>query len=50
MQMAIAYTKDTMGVDWQRLKEDLTADDFDNGRTPEELRRSFENTAVVVFA
>ena len=48
--MEITYTYDTVGVDWARLKEDLTADDFDNGRTPDELRRSFENSAVVVFA
>jgi predicted GNAT family acetyltransferase len=48
--VAITYSKNTTGVDWKRLKEDLAADDFDNGRTPEELKRSFENTAVVVFA
>jgi len=48
--MEITYTYDTAGVDWTRLKDDLMADDFDNGRTPEELRRSFENSAVIVFA
>jgi predicted GNAT family acetyltransferase len=32
------------------LKSDLVADDFDNGRSGEELRRSFENSAVYVFA
>jgi len=46
----ITYSKDSTGVNWEHLKADLTADDFDNGRTPEELKRSFENTAVVVFA
>ena len=46
----ITYTDDLAAVDWTRLKDDLTADDFDNGRTPDELRRSFENSAVVVFA
>ena len=46
----ITYTQTTDGVDWARLKDDLTADDFDNGRTPDELRRSFENSAVVAFA
>jgi predicted GNAT family acetyltransferase len=46
----ITYSKTTDDIDWAQLKADLTADDFDNGRTPEELRRSFENSAVVVFA
>lgn len=46
----ITYTQNTTGVDWERLKADLQADDFDNGRTPDELRRSFENSAVVAFA
>lgn len=48
--MEISYSKDTADVNWQQLKADLVADDFDNGRTPEELQRSFENSAVVVFA
>lgn len=48
--MEISYSKDTTDVNWQQLKADLLADDFDNGRTPEELQRSFENSAVVVFA
>jgi predicted GNAT family acetyltransferase len=48
--MPITYSHDPAAVDWSRLKDDLTADDFDNGRTPDELRRSFENSAVVVFA
>jgi predicted GNAT family acetyltransferase len=46
----ITYSKSTEGIDWEQVKGDLVADDFDNGRTPEELRRSFENSAVVVFA
>lgn len=46
----ITYTQTTSGVDWERLTADLQADDFDNGRTPDELRRSFENSAVVAFA
>ena len=48
--MDVTYTYDTAGVNWARLTDDLVADDFDNGRTPDELRRSFENSAVVVFA
>jgi predicted GNAT family acetyltransferase len=48
--MDLKYTKTTTGVDWDQLTADLEADDFSNGRTPDELRRSFENSAVVVFA
>ena len=46
----ITFTQTITGVDWARLKTDLQADDFDNGRTPDELRRSFENSAVIAFA
>jgi predicted GNAT family acetyltransferase len=41
---------DCAEVDWQRAKADLTADDFDNGRSADALRRSFENSQFVVFA
>lgn len=37
-------------VDWVRAKADLAADDFDNGRSPEALRRSFAASAHVAFA
>jgi GNAT superfamily N-acetyltransferase len=46
----IEVRDDLDGVDWDALDKDLTADWFNNGRTPEELRRSFENsyaTAIV---
>jgi ribosomal protein S18 acetylase RimI-like enzyme len=33
-----------------RSKADLAADAFDNGRSPEALRRSFESSQHVVFA
>lgn len=46
----ITYSQTTAGVDWEQLTADLRADDFDNGRTPDELRQSFENSAVVAFA
>ena len=46
----ITYSKTTDNIDWEQLTADLQADDFDNGRTPDELRRSFENSAVVAFA
>ncbi len=38
------------GVDWVRAKVDLAADDFDNGRSAEALRRSFEHSQHVVVA
>jgi ribosomal protein S18 acetylase RimI-like enzyme len=38
------------GVDWVRAKADLAADDFDNGRSAEALRRSFEQSQHVVVA
>ena len=38
------------GIDWDRAKADLTADEFDNGRSAAALRRSFENSQHVAFA
>jgi predicted GNAT family acetyltransferase len=38
------------GIDWTQAKADLVADDFDNGRTAEALRRSFEQSRHVAFA
>ena len=35
------------GVDWVRAKADLAADNFDNGRSPDALRRSFEQSQHV---
>jgi GNAT superfamily N-acetyltransferase len=37
-------------VDWTQAKADLAADHFDNGRTPEALRRSFEQSQHVALA
>lgn len=38
------------GIDWESVKSDLAADDFDNGRTAEALRRSFNQSQHVAFA
>ncbi len=38
------------GVDWERAKADLAADQFDNGRSPAALRRSFEESQHVAIA
>lgn len=37
-------------VDWDEVKADLVADDFDNGRSAGALRRSFEQSTHVVIA
>ena len=37
-------------VDWALVKKALAADDFDNGRSPAALRRSFEHSAHVAYA
>lgn len=46
----IIYKTSCEGVNWAAMKEVLVADDFDNGRTPEQLEKSFRNSAVVVIA
>jgi ribosomal protein S18 acetylase RimI-like enzyme len=38
------------GVDWERAKADLAADEFDNGRSPAALARSFEQSHHVAIA
>ena len=37
-------------VDWSEARRLLREDDFDNGRSPEDLRRSYENSQHVVYA
>jgi predicted GNAT family acetyltransferase len=46
----ITYTTKLGGVDWAQMKATLAADDFDNGRTPEQLRESFEASYASVVA
>jgi ribosomal protein S18 acetylase RimI-like enzyme len=38
------------GIDWAQAKADLTADDFDNGRSPEALHASFAQSQHVAIA
>ena len=38
------------GIDWTRCKTDLAADDFDNGRSADALRRSFAASQHVAIA
>ncbi len=48
--LGVTYQLGCAGIDWRALKETLLADDFDNGRSPEQLRLSCVNSAVNVFA
>lgn len=48
--MEIRYSTDIDAVDWAALKAAVAADDFDNGRTPEQMRLSAANSFINVFA
>jgi hypothetical protein len=48
--MTIEYRNDLGGIDWHALKAALVADKFDNGRTPEQLQRSFQNSQAISVA
>lgn len=48
--MGISYTTNLAGIDWQALKSELAADQFDNGRTPAQLEESFRNSHACIFA
>lgn len=47
---SIRFTTTLDGIDWAALKKALRADRFDNGRTAEQLHRSFEQSAHCCFA
>lgn len=46
----VRFATDLAGIDWCRLKSTLASDRFDNGRSTEQLRRSFENSHSVCVA
>lgn len=46
----VTFALDLNGIDWSALKVALAIDDFENGRSPEQLRRSFENSFTVCIA
>ncbi len=48
--MNVTYQTDLTGVDWKEMKAAVAADDFDNGRTPDQLRRSFLASRVACVA
>lgn len=47
---AIIYKTDLNHVDWAALKITLRQDAFDNGRSPEQLKTSFENSYATCVA
>jgi GNAT superfamily N-acetyltransferase len=46
----ITYQTDLSNVDWEEMKSRLSEDNFDNGRTAEQLRKSFEKSYIAVIA
>ena len=48
--MAVRIDTSLEGIDWELAKTDLAADSFDNKRSPEALRLSFERSQHVAFA
>ena len=48
--MAVRIDGSLDGIDWAQAKADLAADDFDNGRSPEALRLSFQQSQHVAIA
>ncbi len=46
----IIYKTDLNNVDWAEMKTTLCQDAFDNGRSPEQLKTSFENSYAVCIA
>jgi predicted GNAT family acetyltransferase len=48
--MKISYHNSLDDIDWPALKAALAADNFDNGRTPEQLQRSFRNSQGVCIS
>jgi predicted GNAT family acetyltransferase len=48
--VTIGFDRSLGGVDWEQAKADLAADHFDNGRSANALRLSFEQSQHVAFA
>ncbi len=48
--MAVHVDGSLEGIDWVEAKADLLADDWDNGRGADALRRAFEQSQHVAFA
>jgi len=48
--LKVEYRDDLNDIDWPQMKTRCAEDDFDNGRTTEQLRRSFENSFATCIA
>ena len=48
--MTITYQNNAARIDWAALKAALQTNHFDNGRTPEQLERSFQNSHALCIA
>ena len=48
--LSVTFDDRPRRLDWAQAKADLHADDFDNGRTPAALRRSFEQSQHAAVA
>ena len=46
----ILYSTDVTQVDWAAMKATLHQDVFDNGRSPEQLKKSFDNSYAACIA
>ena len=46
----IIYKTNLENIDWTEMKTTLRQDAFDNGRSPEQLKASFENSYAVCIA
>lgn len=46
----VIYTTNLEGIDWIEMKSTLHRDNFDNGRTPEQLKISFYNSYAACIA
>ncbi len=48
--MVVRVDESLDGINWAQAKADLAADDFDNGRSPQALRASFDRSQHVAIA
>lgn len=48
--LRVTYKTNLENVDWDEMKATLQADAFDNGRSPEQLQKSFENSYASCIA
>ena len=46
----VTYKTNLKNVDWIEMKATLRADAFDNGRSPEQLQQSFQNSYAACIA